>query len=628
VKKKEVNPTPAHSGDRPTNPIAQEISASPALPSRRKFLGNVSGATAASIAASIAGVPALGIATEAKAEDVAVTVIGGPERVERAFNLRMQSATFQKIAPLPDHPNNGDEDRYPTRIGSYSKGLPHNSLGEVNQTAYNAYLQAIKTGNPDDFERVPMGDTQVQFKNPQAGLTFQMEGIDPAHVFQQPAPAFASAENASEIAENYWMALTRDVFFLDYDTDPLTNAAASDLTRFSDFRGPRFRPARLAARSELNLREIQLITESGPAVNTDSITGADSINAIQQPQLRPVRQQQTGPVTPGTLFRGNTPGDLIGPYISQFLWKDIPYGVQAISQKMRTPIPGDDYMTTYSDWLYSQNARGNANLPNRYDQTRRYIRNGRDLGEWVHIDVLFQAYFNATLLLLGMNAPTDPNNPYNKYRNQCGFGTFGPPHIQSLVCSVATNALRAVWYQKWYVHRRLRPEAFAGRIHNHLTSATTYPIHNDILNSVAVQEVNRKFGSYLLPMAFVEGSPSHPSYGAGHATVAGACVTVLKWWFDESWPIPDPVVPTPDGLSLVPYRGSEALTVGNELNKVAADVAIGRNIGGVHWRSDAWESLKFGEAVAISVLQDQKDCWNERYPGLTLTKFDGTRITI
>ncbi|MEK7832001.1 MAG: vanadium-dependent haloperoxidase, partial [Acidobacteriota bacterium] len=229
--------------------------------------------------------------------------------------------------------------------------------------------------------------------------------------------------------------------------------------------------------------------------------------------------------------------------------------------------------------------------------------------------------------LLTMNAPVDPNNPYRKSRNQAGFGTFGPPHLQALVTSVATNALRAVWFQKWFVHRRLRPEAFAGRIHNHLTKAATYPINNEILNSAAVQEVNRKFGSYLLPMAFVEGCPTHPAYGAGHATVAGACVTVLKWWFDESWVIPDPVVASPDGLSLLPYRGDN-LTVGNELNKVASNVGLGRNIAGVHWRSDATESLKLGEAIAISVLQDLKHCWNERLDGLSLTKFDGTRITI
>ena len=175
------------------------------------------------------------------------------------------------------------------------------------------------------------------------------------------------------------------------------------------------------------------------------------------------------------------------------------------------------------------------------------------------------------------------------------------------------------------MHRRLRPEAFAGRIHNHLTRAATYPIHPDILNSKAVEEIRRKYDSFLLPMAFPEGCPTHPSYGAGHATVAGVCVTILKAWFDESWVIPDPVVPTPDGLALTPYSGS-SLTVGGELNKLAANVAIGRNGAGVHWRSDAWESLKLGEAMAISILQDFKGCYNERFEGFRLTKFDGAKV--
>ena len=137
----------------------------------------------------------------------------------------------------------------------------------------------------------------------------------------------------------------------------------------------------------------------------------------------------------------------------------------------------------------------------------------------------------------------------------------------------------------------------------------------------------RKNNTYLLPMAFVEGCPSHPAYGAGHATVAGACVTVLKAWFNEDWIIPDPVVSSPDGLSLLPYRGVD-LTVGGELNKLASNIALARNIAGVHWRSDATESLKLGEAIAISILTDQKACYNERFEGFTLTKFDGSKITI
>ena len=141
-------------------------------------------------------------------------------------------------------------------------------------------------------------------------------------------------------------------------------------------------------------------------------------------------------------------------------------------------------------------------------------------------------------------------------------------------------------------------------------------------------------GNALLPMAFPEGSPTHPAYGAGHATVAGACVTILKAWFNETTRLVDigltPVEPTDDGLNLAPYTGSDAgdLTVGGELNKVASNVANGRNIAGVHWRSDANESLKLGEQIAIGILRDQRACYNEVFNGFSLTKFDGTTVTV
>jgi len=134
-------------------------------------------------------------------------------------------------------------------------------------------------------------------------------------------------------------------------------------------------------------------------------------------------------------------------------------------------------------------------------------------------------------------------------------------------------------------------------------------------------------GTYLLPMAFPEGSPTHPSYGAGHATVAGACVTVLKAFFDESFVIPNPVEAAPDGLSLRPYVG-RPLTVGGELNKLASNIAIGRNIAGVHWRSDATESLKLGEELAIRYMREERDCFNEAFNGFSLRRFDGVTITV
>ena len=83
-------------------------------------------------------------------------------------------------------------------------------------------------------------------------------------------------------------------------------------------------------------------------------------------------------------------------------------------------------------------------------------------------------------------------------------------------------------------------------------------IDQEVLDSEALKRTNEKFGTFLLPQAFPEGSPLHPAYGSGHATVAGACVTVLKAWFDESWVLPDPVVPNAAGTELVPYTGPDA----------------------------------------------------------------------
>jgi len=265
------------------------------------------------------------------------------------------------------------------------------------------------------------------------------------------------------------------------------------------------------------------------------------------------------------------------------------------------------------------------------------MRNGRDIGQWVHVDVLFQAYFHAFLILAGLNAPLDDGNPYKSNPTQDGFGTFGGPHIATVLCEVSTRALKSVWYQKWFVHRRLRPEVQAARIHRTLYNGAGYPVHTDILNSISSSIRLGGFlppGNALLPVAFSEGCPTHPAYGAGHATVAGACVTILKAWFDESTRLVDlgvtPMQPTADGLTLEVYNGPDAgdLTVGGELNKLASNVALGRNIAGVHWRSDGTESNKLGEQVAIGLLAEQKACYNEDFSGFSLTTFDGIHTTV
>ena len=551
-------------------------------PGRRAFLSKVGMAGAAAVAAGVVGAEPLIESTHSSVHAAPPT---SNQRANECSKLRRDAANAGNAATPQNlqHPNNNDENIYTNKIGSYSKGLPHNNDGTVDLSAFAALIQAINSGVPADFDAIPLGGS-AKLTNPQAGLAFDMEGPDAHSLVQPPAPAFASRAQAAEISENYWMSLLRDVPYSQYSANPIANAAAADLSLYgNDFNG----------------------AKAGGAVTT------------------------------ATLFRGLTQGDKMGPYLSQYFYQDCNFGANKIEQRITTTVPGVDYMTDFATWLAVQ--RGISQPADAFDPVPRYMRNGRDIGQWVHVDVLFQGYFQAFLVLAGAGAPFDAGNPYSNNPSQIGFGTFGGPHIATLLCEVSTRALKAVWFQKWFVHRRLRPEVHAARVHRTLYNGAGYPVHEEILNSFTTAARLGGFmptGNALLPMAFPEGSPTHPAYGAGHATVAGACVTILKAWFDESTRLVDigldPVQPADDGLSLVPYLGSDAgdLTVGGELNKVASNVALGRNTAGVHWRSDANESLKLGEQIAIGILKEARTCYNEVFGGFSLTKFDGTTITV
>src|SRR5258708_4979871 len=268
--------------------------------------------------------------------------------------------------------------------------------------------------------------------------------------------------------------------------------------------------------------------------------------------------------------------------MSQFFTKPTALGAQPISQQLTTYLPDIDYMTSFADWLTVQD--GNVTgLHNQIDPQLRYARNGRDLSAYTHVDVLYQAYFTALLALGTIGAPLNPGNPYVGSKTDNGFGTFGGPDFAATLADAANKALNIVWYQKWFVHLRPRPEATAGQVHLVKTGQgdkTDVTPSVDVLNSVGLQHTFNKFGTWLLPQAFPEGSPTHPAYPTGHGTVGGACITVLKFFFDGSFVIPDPKVPSDDGLSLLDYTGSDAslLTVNGELNKLGHNVSFGPGI--------------------------------------------------
>jgi hypothetical protein len=545
---------------------------------RRKFITRVGRAAAASLAVS-----AMGLASAAKAApgqqsaDDTPFPNNGNARAEQSFNNRRRAATTELNVQVPREITNGDEQLYPNRIGNFSKGLVHNNIGEVDAASYRSFLQAVRGGESQLFDQIQLGGNTL-LVDPQAGLAFDLEGTDSHQLAIGTPPAVASRAMADTAIENYWMALCRDVNFTQYGNEPLTQAAIAELNSLPAFAGPK-------------------------------------------------------PVTPQNLFRGFTPGDVLGPYASQFILQPTSFGAIPITQQFTTYVPGLDYMTDQASWLAVQNGQGPfaASQP---DPNLQHLRNGRGIGAYVHVDVLFEAYFIACLKLIDNGAPLDPNSPYVGSKTQSGFGTWGSPHLKTIVSEVSQRALKAVWYQKWFVHRHLRPEAYGGLVHMEKTGQANYPIHSDVLNSHALAEVFAKTGSYFLPHAFPEGCPQHPSYGQGHGTVAGACATIVKAWFNDLAPVNtipgvSIVQPSEDGFSLVPYEGSDAgqLTIGGEMNKLAANIAIGRNHAGVHWRHDYADSLPLGEAVAISMLNDMAQCWNEKFEGFSFTKFNGQRIT-
>lgn len=544
---------------------------------RRKFIGRVA---AASLAVSATGLS--GIAKSTSAQSTSNSG-GGPgssngnARAQESFNIRRNAAQTELNVPVPQQITNGDEQRYSNKIGTYSKGLVHNGIGEVDPASYHSLLRALQSGEPQQFEQIQLGGNAL-LVDPQSGLAFDLEGTDSHQLAIGTPPAIASRAMADTMVESYWMSLCRDVNFTQYGNEPISQAAIKELNSLPAFAGPH-------------------------------------------------------PVTAQNLFRGFTPGDALGPYASQFMLLPTSFGAIPLTQLFTTYVPGLDYMTDQASWLAVQNGQGPF-ASSQPDPNPQHLRNGRGIGAYVHVDVLFEAYFIACLSLIDNGAPLDPNNPYLGSKTQTGFGTWGSPHLKTILAEVCQRALKAVWYQKWFVHRHLRPEAFGGLVHMEKTQQANYPLHPDVLNSQALAEIFAKNGSYFLPHAFPEGCPQHPSYGQGHASVAGACATIVKAWFNDLAPlnsIPGISVmqPSEDGFSLVPYEGADAgqMTIGGEVNKLASNIGVGRVHAGVHWRHDYTDSLPLGEAVAIAMLNDMGRTWNENFQGFSFTKFNGQRIS-
>jgi hypothetical protein len=200
--------------DPATTPLSNPLS-------RRSFFGRVGASTAVAAATGV-GLPLL--SEKAEADDGDADADDPSSRRGRSYRIRHRAAIEERRIPTPRQISNGDETRYPNFIGNYSQGLPHDSIGEVEATAYQALLTAVDTGNPSDFANIPLGGN-TKLVDPQGGLAFDLEGTDSGQLTSPPSPRLASAERAGEMVEDYWMALARDIPFSQYGAEPVTAAA-------------------------------------------------------------------------------------------------------------------------------------------------------------------------------------------------------------------------------------------------------------------------------------------------------------------------------------------------------------------------------------------------------------------
>jgi hypothetical protein len=555
--------------------------------SRRQFIGTVSGATAA-LGAAGTGLPAL-LADETSAAP-------GDNRVQQAMQMRMDMARKDASLPVPPHTTNGDEQRYADRSASYSKALLQDDICVVNPAAWASFKKALKTGNAADFEKIILGGTRT-LNGPQGSYAYDLECADACQFGNAPAmgdpqgpilvPPFdevSSEAYGTQLVEMYWASLLRDVAFTDFPGHPTAEAAAAELTSMPAYRGPR---------------------------------------------------DASGKVTPGLLFRGPFWGETVGPYVSQFMITPTAMGNMPMNMLCTTFVPSVDYMQDTTTFLQVQNgiSTGLSNIP---DPTLRYLHDFRGWGALTYVDLPLQEYITAlSAMIYTLNVPVNPGSPYARSKTQNGFGTFGGPDFGATLCDVTARALNHVWYQKWLVHLTHRPEWGGGLVHQVLSGngnrVEAHP-NSNVLNSKAVAAAHARnpHGTWLLSQAFADGSPAHPSYPTGHGTAGGAAITILKFFFDGDYRIPQPMVPSSDGLSLRPYEGSDAgeITVNTELNKLARNVTFGHGVGaGIHWRQDSDQSMLLGEAMALSYLRDRAMSYHEKF-NIHITRLDGTVATI
>jgi hypothetical protein len=503
----------------------------------------------------------------------------------------------------------------------------------LDKTVYYDFVNAIEHNDQKELEelKTELANPAIKLIDPLASLSGILVGADQCALCLPAPPTLSCKGMGAEMVELYCMAITRDAPFSSYVSDS----------------------------------------------SIATVLGNTYLNKSDVLQNMPYNNAYT--FNAGNIFRGPNNLETVGPYLSQLLLYNIKMGSCYMNQKHychplrgNTPTLVMESGRNKTEMIDMQNGNyispatfiGQANLQ------QRYIYNGRSLANAVYSDPVYMLFTNAALILDSLNAPKNPGLP-NSAINQSFVIGKGPVSVYCSIAEVGGLALKHAWYWKWQVYRKVRPEVvslWVDNVKNGTVSNTSYSLSDVLLNngiltgSYSITNYNDDWtgpqfsSSYTLPQVYRDGSPLHPSYPSGHATIAGACCTIMKMMYNGSTPWnsltfsdtlvrPDlgmssygsnfVVEPTTDGQFAQVYNGNDYanVTVESEINKLATNVAFGRNWAGVHYRSDAVPGMYLGEKVAILYMEDVLSTYVQNNPDgtipeITFTKFNGSKCTV
>lgn len=124
---------------------------------RRKFISGLGCAAAASIAASATGFSSVAQAAGTQSGAADASTANGRNRAQQSFVNRRNAALAELNVAVPQQITNGDEQRYPNRIGNYSKGLLHNNIGEVEPASYLKFPESCSERRAARLRANPIG---------------------------------------------------------------------------------------------------------------------------------------------------------------------------------------------------------------------------------------------------------------------------------------------------------------------------------------------------------------------------------------------------------------------------------------------------------------------------------------